>query len=257
MKRRCMMLLVCFAMFTMLTGQMVYAEGPAVPILLYHNIAESYDPAMRVLHCTPAEFEEHMTALQTDGYTTITFQQYYDYVTNGAPLPPKPIIVCFDDGYTSNYTYAFPILKRLGMQATIFAITGRMGATDTDYPHFTWEQAREMEESGVIDIESHTNLHLNLEELDVSTAVYELRISYYMLAQELGKTPLVLAYPYGLRSAETAQLATEAGFAVQCLVGDSGVNRKEDGLTALRRLSVSGGMRGQDVLDMIADNMAQ
>ena len=69
------------------------------------------------------------------------------------PLPDKPILITFDDGYASNYMYAYPILKKLGMQATIFVITDRRGKTLSVNPHFSWNQAREMQDSGVIDIQ--------------------------------------------------------------------------------------------------------
>lgn len=231
------------------------ADEVRVPILLYHNIMEDYDPAEKILHCSPADFETHMRALQDAGYTTIDFAQYRDYVQKGTPLPPKPVIVTFDDGYLSNYEYAYPTLKKLGMKGTIFVITGRMGVSDTAYPHFTWEQAREMEQSGVIDIESHTDTHPHLEDVDAATLALEIRRSYYLLATKLNKTPVAMAYPYGLRQQEAAEAAAAAGFSVQCLVGDRGVNTRPDGLSGLKRLSVSGGMTGTQLLQMIADNM--
>ena len=79
------------------------------------------------------------------------------------PLPQKPILITFDDGYLSNYTLAFPILQKYRMKATIFVIGATMGNTehykDTDYPitpHFSAQQAREMVASGLISIQSHT-----------------------------------------------------------------------------------------------------
>lgn len=248
---------LCVLLIMGLMGQMLYVHAAEVklPILLYHNLAEEYDPSLAVLHCPPAQFEEHMKALKAAGYHTITFAEYADYVENGTALPDKPIIVSFDDGYTSNYQYAYPTLKKLGMKATIFAITGRMGVSDTIYPHFTWEQAREMEQSGVIDIESHTDFHREMVKLTPAETALEVRRSYYMLANELNKTPVAMAYPYGLPNEYSAQIAREAGFRVQCIVTDTGVNKKSDGLTGLHRLSVSGGMSGADVLAMIDQNM--
>ena len=94
-----------------------------VPIILYHNITK--DPALEgnpLLNITPENFQIHMQTLKDNGWNTISFEDYYNYVKNNTPLPTNPIIITFDDGYLSNYTYAFPILKNLQMKATIFTI---------------------------------------------------------------------------------------------------------------------------------------
>lgn len=94
---------------------------------------------------------------------------------------------------------AFPILKELEIPATIFVVTDTVGATKesgkVNYSHFTWEQAKEMQDSGLIDIESHTNDHVKLGELDKDTLNYELRKSKYLIEKNLGKTCDMIAYP--------------------------------------------------------------
>ena len=86
----------------------------------------------------------------------------------GEALPEKPVVITFDDGYQSNYEYAYPILKKYGMKATIFVIGSSVGKDeykDTGrpmLPHFGVSEAREMENSGLISIQSHTyDLHQN------------------------------------------------------------------------------------------------
>ena len=101
-------------------------------------------------------------ALHEAGFKTVSLQQLYNYVHFGTELPGKPIVLTFDDGYFSNYEYAFPILQEYDMQATIFAIgvsVGKDTYKDTGLamvPHFSWEEAKEMVESGLVSIQSHT-----------------------------------------------------------------------------------------------------
>lgn len=231
-------------------------ENVRVPVLLYHNLMDGYDPQDASVQISPAEFEEHMTALVSTGYSTITFEDYYNYVVYNQALPDKPIIITFDDGYSSNYEYAYPILKKLNMKATIFVITGRMGVSkDVIYPHFTWEQAREMEQSGVIDIESHSDLHPDMTKVDKGRAQLELRRSRYLIERELGKTCKVFAYPYGLYNADVQDLAEKAGYEIQVAVGDKGVNVKKNGLKQLKRLTAFGNTSGNELIKMIEDNM--
>lgn len=135
-------------------------EQVKLPILLYHNIAPSYPAESEQLHITPECFREHMTALKTSGFTPISFQEYYDYRVSGASLPDKPIIISFDDGYITNYEYAYPILKELNMKATFFAVTkSSFYPTAFPIPHYDWAMANEMQSSGLIDIESHSYTH--------------------------------------------------------------------------------------------------
>lgn len=230
-----------------------------VPILLYHNIMDNYDQSLGAVHISPDEFEQHMAALHGAGYHTITFQQYYDYVMNDEVLPEKPIIITFDDGYVSNYKFAYPVLKKYNMKATIFILTGRMGAEGGEviYPHFTWEQAKEMQQSGVIDIQSHSDLHPDMVQIDRGRAQLELRRSKYLIQKELGKPCEVFAYPYGLYNAELQVLAEKAGYKIQCAVGDKGINTKEKGLKQLKRLTAFGGTTGEELLQMIEENMVE
>lgn len=131
-----------------------------VPIVTYHHITEDADETSEI---TKEKFEEHIKYLKENDYQTVTFDDLLNYVEKGIELPEKPIIITFDDGYLSNYEIAYPILKQYEMKATIFMIGSTVGNLEnykeTDYPiipHFTMAQAKEMVESGVITIQSHT-----------------------------------------------------------------------------------------------------
>ena len=130
-----------------------------VPVLMWHNLAEESSGDMTISVDT---FRAQIEALHEAGFKTVSLQQLYDYVRFGTELPEKPIVLTFDDGYFSNYEYAYPILREYGMQATIFAIgvsVGKDTYKDTDHamtPHFGADEAREMVDSGLISVQSHT-----------------------------------------------------------------------------------------------------
>ena len=130
-----------------------------VPVLMWHNLAEESSGDMTISVDT---FRAQIEALHEAGFKTVSLQQLYDYVHFGTELPEKPIVLTFDDGYLSNYEYAFPILQEYDMQATIFAIgvsVGKDTYKDTDHamtPHFGADEAREMVDSGLISVQSHT-----------------------------------------------------------------------------------------------------
>ncbi len=236
-------------------------EDVIIPVLMYHNIAESYPVGSEGANITPKLFEEHMLAILERGYTPIFVADYYDSVQNGTPLPQNPIIVTFDDGYLSNYEIAFPILKRLNIPATIFIVTSTVGAKAGDgmvsTTHFTWEQAKEMQESGIIDIHSHSHTHKNMTQISPAQLQEELRLSKYLIERNLGKNCFVFSYPFGGYNETTSNLARYAGYKMQILVNyaESGkdylANNTKSGIDHFTRLTISGDMSTQDLFDII------
>lgn len=227
----------------MLIGILFYAlRGPSVPktvdipIVLYHHIDDMGDGGSCIAEET---FLSHLDAIRDAGYEAVSFQDVSDYVLEGEPLPKKPIVITFDDGYLSNYEIAWPALAERGMVGTIFVIGSSVGKTtykDTDVPiipHFSYEQAREMIGSGTIAIQSHTydmHQYRPLEAdggregvlprgdeeneayraalyQDLSTAVSEIE-------QNTGEAVQVLAYPFGLYTEDSERISAEAGITV-------------------------------------------
>ena len=135
-----------------------------VPFLRYHHLVEGTPANDDIISLT--RFEEQMDALDEAGYTPVGIDDLRAYVEQGKELPEKPVMITFDDGYESNYSLAFPVLQQHGFKATIFVIgvsIGKDSYKDTGvpmYPHFSLEQAREMEASGLITVASHGwNVH--------------------------------------------------------------------------------------------------
>ena len=130
-----------------------------VPVLTWHQLTEDVSGSATI---SPETFRKQIQALSDAGCNTISLEQLRDYVYNGTPLPEKPIVLTFDDGYLSNYEDAFPVLGEYNMKATIFAIGVSIGKDtykDTDHamtPHFGAAEMQEMVDSGLISIQSHT-----------------------------------------------------------------------------------------------------
>ncbi|MBO5142922.1 MAG: polysaccharide deacetylase family protein [Clostridia bacterium] len=144
-----------------------------VPIITYHSLVTESSSNSEI---SPETFEKQIKTLKENGYTSVTFDELVSYVYEGKELPEKPICITFDDGYLNNYEVAYPILKKYNMKATIFVIGVSVGSLtnykDTNYPitpHFTYEQAKEMEESGVISIQSHTYDMHQWKEYEINT----------------------------------------------------------------------------------------
>ncbi len=241
-----------------------------VPILLYHHLTdEPFQNGNEISTISPEDFRLHMTAIKVN-FTPISLRQYYDYVTSpdeNATLPKNPIIITFDDGYSSNYELAYPILKQLEIPATIFVVTDTVGAKAEDglvnYSHFTWDQAREMEASGLIEIQSHTASHKSLINLDYGQLVTQLRKSKYMLEKNLGRPSDMIAFPFGDYNQTVLDASRAAGYKLFALVDDKqsqeafSVNLPSEGVESLTRMTVAGTMGNVNVIEIIRQTMAK
>ena len=134
-----------------------------VPILLYHHVVEELGDGTDDSVISLETLDRQLRLLAEEGYHAVTSRELIDYVYHGGSLPDKPVFITFDDGYYSNYSLARPLLEKYGLTATVFSIGTSMGHMeyykDTQHPitpHFGYEEAREMRQTGVIDIQSHT-----------------------------------------------------------------------------------------------------
>ncbi len=248
----------------------VVRKNVKVPILLYHHIAdEAFSGGNEVSLISPYDFRLHMTAIKAN-FTPISLRQYYEYVncTDGSvTLPEDPIIVTFDDGYLSNYEIAYPILKELEIPATIFVVTDTVGEQAgggvVNYSHFTWEQAREMESSGLIEIQSHTAGHVELAALDHNELVLQLRRSKYAIEKNLGRTCDMIAFPYGSYNDTVVRASCAAGYKLQARVDnktskeDFEVNLPSEGVEGLTRMTISGTMGNINVIETVRQALAK
>ena len=207
-------------------------EGIAMPVIMYHHILES-SKLLGAYVITPQELEKDFQWIQQEGYTPVVVQDLLDYVYGDVPLPEKPIMITFDDGYESNYVYAYPLLQKYGYKAVI-SIYGR--CTDEfsqtedkhiNYSHITWDEIREMADSGLVEFQNHTyNMHYNatgkrkgiqkMYNEDIAAYQALLREDLGKLQQEfqehLGYTPTAFTYPFGFLEPNAEPVLEELGF---------------------------------------------
>ena len=124
-------------------------SGPPL-ILVYHDVQPRPDPPYTV---SPGQLASHLAMLRAAGFTPVTAQQVTAWV-RGRPLPPRSVLVTFDDSTKGTWTYGDPVLAAAGFHATSFVITGWVG---THQPYYlTWDELARMQESGRWDLESHS-----------------------------------------------------------------------------------------------------
>ena len=188
-----------------------YGKSVKVPILTYHYIGNNPNPrdSMRDnLSVSPDKFESQMNYLAQAGYSPIILDTLYGGLMGNISLPPKPIVLTFDDGYIDFYVNAYPILRRHNFHAVSFIPTGLIGQ---GY-YLNWSQILEMDQSGLISFQAHTVNHTNLTLLSPDQIKYQISESKKVLQAHLGHQVNFFAYPYGASNSLTWSTVKEAGF---------------------------------------------
>lgn len=217
------------------------STGKPVPILMYHSLLRDASRAGQYV-ISPELFRSDVRYLQAHGYTTVTMTDVIRYVDGTGTLPEKPVVLTFDDGYYNNYLYGYPILRELGAKAVI-SIIGRYsdafsetGETNAYYSHCTWAQLREMQASGLVEIQNHTyDLHTynarrhgcanrkgESPEAYAHTVGVDIAKLQQRIRTELGTVPRTFVYPFGAYTAASESLIRSLGFAAS-LSCESGV----------------------------------
>jgi len=215
------------------------AETP-VPVLMYHSVATAPNDATRELSVAPEVFSEQMALIGDLGLAPVNTADLAACWRTGRPLPPRPVLVTFDDGYEGVHRHALPVLAKHGFAATLFVSTGWIrgahhtgGALDA---MLDWDQVRELAATDV-EIGGHSHTHPQLDQLDDETLRHELIHCKEIVADELGTVPASFAYPYGYSSRRVRTAVRETGYAQALAVGND-LARRRQGPYALRRVTV-------------------
>ena len=183
-----------------------YSVPEGVSILMYHMIGDMKNNSAVM---TEDNLRIQMQYLKDHGYHPITMQELYDYVTKGEKLPSKPVCITFDDGYLDSYTIVYPMMKEFGYPWTLFLITDDVGKS---YNRMTWEQLKEMADSGAVTIANHTLSHPKLHTLPTrAEKENEIIGANKALKYHLGIDNLWFAYPYGDYDDEVIDICKKAG----------------------------------------------
>lgn len=218
-------------------------DGSGIMVLNYHKV-DNMDISLSI---NISDFDKHMKWLKEKGYNTITPDELYDFVANGADLPPNSVMITFDDGYADNYRNAFPIMKKYGFKGTIFVVTDFLGKYDN---YLTWEQCKELADNGFF-IESHTANHKIMTEISDEELTEELRKSRQAIKDRIGKEADYVAYPTGTYNLHIAQLVKDAGYKAAFTIKYDNVSRNSN-VYALERVPIFHTMTtNKDFLDRI------
>lgn len=204
----------------------------SIPILMYHSIG--INPSS-TLFVPPKVFHKQMDHLKNAGYHTMTFKDLISWKT-GEMIPDKPILITFDDGYLDNYKIVYPFLKKLQMKATIFTTSDFIGFPN----HLNWDQIKEMERSGCIEIGAHTRRHSELTTNTPLQLVDEIWGAKQKMEKRLGHPVIAFAYPSGKFNQKVLQVVKRAGFDF-AVTTKPGFAVKKQGFLTLHRVRIPGG----------------
>lgn len=206
-------------------------------ILGYHRLAMPTEP----LSVSPEQFRIQMELVRESGATPIGLESALDELA--APVRGRYVSVTFDDGYLDNVEYGEPILRELGIPATIFLPTAMISGHlsypwyESAPPALRWDDVRRVAGQGLIDFQSHTVSHPRLPELSDAEAAEEFRDSKAELEREVGSPVTSIAFPYGMYGPREVRLAHETGYRAG-ITTDSHLNPGGVGLGALCRTLV-------------------
>ena len=204
-----------------------------IPIFVYHDLVETKEEVeFDYMQTTIDKFKSQITGLMNLGYKPISYQDLVDYKEGKKAIPKWSFLITFDDGYIGFYKYAFEIAKELNIPMTTFAIDDMVGTEG----YYTWEQAREMNESGLIGIYSHGLEHIEYDKKTPDELVQDINEAYDNLRKELKDENYlkVFTYPYGLHTEEQLEKMGEAGY-IQNLTDNKINQSKKLNLSGLHR----------------------
>jgi peptidoglycan/xylan/chitin deacetylase (PgdA/CDA1 family) len=245
----------------------VQAAGPrvrGVPVLCHHYLRESTTPVgfakilgalffnlpllgnMDVWTQSSSTFERQIEYLAENGYEAVGLDELVAWQRGYGTLPPRPVVITFDDGDRSVLNIALPVLERHGFKATLFVVTSKVGTRWDRVDCLDWDELRTLEASGLFSIQSHSHdLHKKVKTSRGTMPVFvaagrglhapgdahswreyvsgDLSLSRSLLKERLGVDARYLAWPYGFANAALDSVAIAAGFVATCTL-EEGVN---------------------------------
>ena len=251
----------------------------AIPVFMYHHINRHVGDLVTL---TPEEFENHLWVLRHRDFRTL-FLDDLTGLLHGKELSFRPsVALTFDDGHLDNWVYAFPLLKKYQIKATIFVITSWMGEggvrgqwnpdRQENLPEIprhrdvkrragsgdrtvalNWEEARAMEASGLVDIQSHTHFHRDyfqsggeapkLDPASKNLIQEDMGRSKDLIEGRLRKRCRYLSWPWGKYDLEALSLAKELGFEAT-VTTEKGVNFSGSNEMIIKRIVAKSGDKG-------------
>ncbi|HKO97262.1 MAG TPA: polysaccharide deacetylase family protein [Pyrinomonadaceae bacterium] len=190
-----------------------------IPVLLYHKISKPRpDTRIRGAFTPPRRFQKQMAYLKRQGFVFYTASDLVKHFEQHGEFPKGGVALTFDDGWKDNYTNAFPVLKELGIKATIFIIPSSIGQMSSGasaegekpHEHMSDGEILEMSRAG-IEFGSHTMTHRLLNQIPEPEIVSEVTKAKQAIENLVQQTCWTLAYPGGFVTEPARQAVAQAG----------------------------------------------
>jgi peptidoglycan/xylan/chitin deacetylase (PgdA/CDA1 family) len=209
---------------------------------MYHSIDTNSADEYRRWVVPPDQFARQIKLLAEHDYHPITVSGLVSAIIAQTTLPPRTVVITFDDGLRDFLTGAMPVLQQYHFPATLFVVTGYVGSTsrwlqhlgEGGRPMLNWQELKEISACG-IECGAHTNSHPQLDIISSSVASEEIRSSKRILEDRLGRAVHSFAYPHGYANWTTRRLVRDAGFTSACRVRHA-LSSTEENVFALSRI---------------------
>jgi peptidoglycan/xylan/chitin deacetylase (PgdA/CDA1 family) len=211
---------------------------PTVRVLTYHRFGHSDRDPWCV---TPAAFEAQMQWLAAQG-RAVSLDDVLAFARGDRPLADGSVLVTMDDGFSSVWHIAAPIMQRHGVPSVAFVTTSLIGIEGPDERYLRWDEVARLREAGIT-VGSHAHTHRSMARLPAEQARDEACRSKELLEHCTGTAVDSFAYPFGMRPDEspaTAQLLTECGYR-SVFIAQHGVVHRGADAARLPRVKVEGG----------------
>ena len=192
-----------------------------IPIFVYHDIVEEMT-GEEYMQTTKENFEKQILGLREIGYQIITYDDLIAYHKGEKKINEKSFLITCDDGIEGNYKVMFPIIKKHNIPVAINIVDNNVGTVGA----LTWEQIKEMSDSGLVDIYTHSRYHKDANMVSTEKYVEDIKYAHNHIEEKLGKkVTKVFTYPYGLNGEEKIEALKKEGF-IQNLT-DNKVNKSK------------------------------
>jgi len=183
-------------------------------ITIYHHVSENTPPSTSL---SPAQFRQHMDYLKSNDFSVLPLNEVITALQNQQPVPDRTVVITFDDGYSSIYEEAFPLLQEMGFPFTVFINTQPIN--DRLQGYMSWNEIRRMSDAGVI-IANHMVNHPYMVDNErgesdserLERLRLELLTAEQQILEQTGQSHKIMAYPYGEYDSAIKQMVKAEGF---------------------------------------------
>jgi peptidoglycan/xylan/chitin deacetylase (PgdA/CDA1 family) len=233
-----------------------------IPILLYHSISDEPEPWIARYSVDPKIFAQHVDLIASSGRTAMTVSDLRAAITGLVPMPPRPMAITFDDGF-SDFVDAAATLAAQGLPSTLYVTTGALGGRGPRPPDMAlppapmldWSQLADLS-AFLVEVGAHSHTHRQLDTLRTSAVVEEITLSKDLLEQSCQRPIESFAYPHGFQCRRIRRVIAEAGHTSACAVMNA-LSSASDNVFSLARLTVGATTTSDQLTEWLAERGAR